>query len=89
MVGRANELPNITEKKKKISVNWLLKITEELNVFYQSADEVLRISLALIVLIVSVAPGIIFSPDQIAPANNSKGEDNTGIANNSNAGTAL
>lgn len=60
-------------------MNWLLKIAGELNVFHWSADEVLRISLALIVLIVRIAPGIILNPDQIASANNSKAESRKGI----------
>lgn len=77
------------EKKPKQAVmNWLLKIAEDFIVFWQSTDEVLRISVALIVFIVSVAPGNILNADQIAAANNSEAEDNAGITNNSNAGTA-
>lgn len=49
------------------------------NAFHWGADEVLRISLALIVLIVSVAPRINLNPDQIAAANNSKAELRKGI----------
>lgn len=44
--------------------------------------------MVLIVFIVSVAPGNILNADQIAAANNSEAEDNAGITNNSNAGTA-
>lgn len=55
-------------------MNWLLKTAEELSVSHRSADAMLRISLALIVLIASIAPGIVLNPDQIAAANNSKGE---------------
>lgn len=57
--------------------------------FCQSTDEVLRTSVVLIVFIVSVAPGNILNADQIAAANNSEAEDNAGITNNSNVGTAL
>lgn len=60
-------------------MSWLLKIAEELNVFPQSADEVLRISLVLIFLIVSTTPGITLNSDQIAAVNNSKAELRKGI----------